>query len=390
MISISLAASVDYYLSESSSETLGATERKTLRRSKNDKGGYYEGSLKDGDILKRPLTAHGAAASALGLKDGQTLSAEMFKNIYFGHHPVTGEPLSDSIPSKAEQDERQKALRIIEKKHDLAQAERDFEYAEALSRAGNNPGEAARDPKFVEADRMLGEVKKELQSARNAPGHRTAGHDFAFSMPPDINLIHAALLVEGRLKEARELESFFERAVDEACKDLEKYATASAGRSDRDGIRGESVKCVWIEATHFDSRPDPDSVVSHNMHKHRILAGMGLTEDGRWVALRTNDMEDQRRRVDGEMVAKLTRYCATKFGVDPTATLYEKGVLGVELGGSRLLRSLKASGATVRLFGRKAQIELNRKKGMTKQESKRAGRKEKIDGWSAEQHVANL
>lgn len=323
MIALDSVGSVDYYLSESSSENLGPNERETLRKKRG--GNYYQGGLKEGDPLRRPLTIHGAATAAFGLKEGTALSAEMFRNIYFGHHPVTGKPLSDSIPPMAEQDERQKAIRLIEKKSDLAKAEYAEAYVEAMRETNGNASEVLSNPKVVEARQILDAAEKELRSARNSDGHRAAGYDFAFSMPAYINLIHASLLSEGRFKEARELEAFFKLAVDEACKDLEKYATASSGRSDRDGIRGETVKCVWIEATHFDARPDPNEVVSHNLHAHRILANVALTEDGRWVPVRTNDMDAQRRRVDGEMIAKLTRYCSTRFGVDPTATLYEKG-----------------------------------------------------------------
>jgi hypothetical protein len=388
MISMGNVASVDYYLSESSSENLGADERKTLRKTKNNKGGYYEGGLKEGDPLRRPLTIHGAAASAFGLKEGETLSAEMFKNIYFGHHPVTGKPLSEDIPSKIEQDERQKEIRLIEKKRDLARVEYAEAFAEAMTKSNGNQTEAEADPKVAEARQTMEATDKELRSARNSDGHRSPGKDFAFSMPADINLIHAALLAEGRMKEARELEAFFKLAVDEACKDLEKYASASSGRSDRDGIRGESVKCVWIEATHFDSRPDENSVVSHNMHAHRILSSLGLTEDGRWVPVRTEDMNAQRRRVDGEMIAKLTRYCVTKFGVDPTAKTYEDGVLGVEFGGSRQLKSLAKKGFHSKLFGRRAQVVRNKDAGMSDGAASRKGRNDKIEGWSAEQHIA--
>ena len=381
MISLSGVASVDYYLSESSSENLGPEQRDTLRKKRG--GNYYQGDLKEGDSLRRPLTIHGSAASAFGLKEGTALSAEMFRNIYFGHHPISGKPLSDSIPPMAEQDEWQKTIRLIEKKSELARAEYVEAYTEAMREANGNASEVLSNPKVVEARQVLDATEKELRSARNSDGHRAAGHDFAFSMPADINLIHASLLAEGRFKEARELEAFFKLAVDEACKDLEKYATASSGRSDRDGIRGETVKCIWIEATHFDARPDPNDIVSHNLHAHRILANVALTEDGRWVPVRTNDMDAQRRRVDGEMLAKLTRFCSARFGVDPTATLYEKGVLGVEFGGSRILRSLKDN----LLFGRGAQIKKNKDAGMSDGVASRAGRKDKIAGWSAEQHI---
>lgn len=384
MLTISSMASIDYYLKDS--EELGATDKKTLRNKSGDKkGGYYEGNLKDGDPLKRPLRVHGSGALALGLKPGQVISSDVFRELYFGCDPATGKPLMDGMPSKAEQDAAQKSLSLLEKKLDLVQAERDFELAEAIGRQNGNVDAAMDDPKFKEADRVYETVKKELDSARNSGDHRRAGTDLVFSLPPDMNLIHASLLANGRFDEARRMEEAFKMAVDQACDELGKLVTSSSGRSDRDGIPGEPVECVWFEATHFDARPDPNDVVSHNLHLHRGLFNLGRTADGRYVPVRTEELEKHREAVDGVVLAKMTAYCVRAFGADPTATEYKKGVLGVRFGGTRALASLKIP---TQFFGRAAQIKKNLAEGASPQQAKMKGRKQKIDGWDAERHIA--
>lgn len=388
MISISSSASLEYYL-EDAFEEIGADPKIGLRSGKKEN--YYAGSSNKADPLARPLTVGGPAATKLGLKHGQKLSAKQFENLYFGYTPDGRQPLHEKIKTKEEQTAASKKVRACEVARDAGYAERRAALDAAEKRLGDK-SLALTDPAVVEADAKIARAKAALDEARNEKnGYRRPGVDVVLSLPADMNILHASFLAQGKLDKAKKLEDFFNKAADRACEKLAAKCTSSSGGKDENGKRiGEPVDVIWTSTTHFDARPDENGVVSHNIHRHANFLNVGRKEDGTWGAIRTEELEAARHEVDAELVASCTQFCVSEFGVDPTAKEFETGVLGVEFGAGRHLETLKEkpqSGIVSRLFGRKSEVQKNKEKGLSGAQLNRVGRQEKKK-LTGDEHIA--
>jgi len=382
MIRMEEVASADYYIE--ASEKLGADAD---RPGKNKVVGYYAESKKKGaDPLYRPLRVYGAGAKHLSLDEGQQLTAEQFRNLYYGYTPDGLAPLHPGVASKTEQVEAARAVRAKEKA--LEDAIRKLADAKMLVSKTEGKASVAGDSRVLAAQKQVELARAELNSERKQDGHRRKGVDIAFTPPPDFSILHAHLLATGKFKEAQKLEDFFVSLVNKEMERAGRLVTTRAGRNDSKGIPGEEVELVYALAVHHDARPDDNDDVSHSMHCHAILPNYGRTKSGEWKPISTDELQKELEVSDAYINSSLSLFVQQEFGGDVTFVESRKGHLIPEFGASRHLKTLDAH----RLHGRSKQIESNKESGMSDSVSKKAGKKQKLDmnGWEHIEHQREL
>jgi hypothetical protein len=382
MIRMEEVASADYYIE--ASEKLGA---EADRPGKNKVVGYYAESKKKGaDPLYRPLRVYGSGAKHLSLAEGQQLTAEQFRNLYYGYTPNGLAPLHPGVASKTEQVEAARAVRAKEKA--LEDAIRKLADAKMLVSKTHGKASVAGDSRVLGAQKQVELARAELNSERKQEGHRRKGVDIAFTPPPDFSILHAHLLATGKFKEAQKLEDFFVSLVNKEMERAGRLVTTRAGRNDSKGIPGEEVELVYSLAVHHDARPDGNDDVSHSMHGHVILPNYGRTKSGEWKPISTDELQRELEVSDAYINSSLSLFVQQEFGGDVTFVESRKGHLIPEFGASRHLKTLDAH----RLHGRSKQIESNKEAGMSDSVSKKAGKKQKLDmnGWEHIEHQKEL
>lgn len=381
MISYSKMASIEYYIE--ASERLGAKpvqERKGVKRTSSD---YYIDMKFEADPLHRPLEIHGPGAQSLGLREGQILDSEQFRNLYFGYTPDGATPIHSGIAGKKEQADSHKEARRLEKVAERAGKDLSKAKAEARERLGKD-AEVSADPNVVAAQRNLDLARKTLEKHRKDPAYRRVGEDFTFTLPPDFSIFHARLLADGKLKEARKFEDFFVGLANKEMERASRHVTLKAGRNDAKGIKGSEVEVVWTSVVHFDARPDEAGVTSHQLHVHCPCPNYGRNpRTGEWGPVSFERMKKELEVSDAYISAACSLYIEQNYGADVTLKESEKGKLIPEMGASRHL----AENPDHQLHGRHKQIEKNRAAGMKDRKAQQTGKNRK-DDLSGHEHIA--
>jgi len=364
MLTLSMAASLDYYLATvADPEAFGVLDDEISRV------GYYNRRL-DGDPLARPGIWFGRFAEALGLPAGSPVDARSFSNLYFGRRPEEGAPLTDDMPSIGEQ--RAASRRKAQAEAELSAAHRALNQARVTARRSGS--DLDLDSAVMAAQDRLNRARANRRAVSNEAGARQPAHDLTFGAPKDISVLLMALHAEGRQAEARAIEAAFTRSVQAAMQTIERdflldRPRDGEGRRALQGIEG----CASALFTHFDARP-VDGVTDPHLHIHAVVFTPVQTGDGEVRAVYTRYL-NHNQHVLGALQRALFAAELKTLGYALTPDIQDK-ISSFSLQGMR-------DGERSAFSQRAAQVEAAHREGLTGRSAKlkhRAAKFDRLDG----------
>lgn len=364
MLTLSTAASLGYYLAGSSDpEGFGILDTDSAQV------GYYNRRL-DSDPLARPGIWFGFFAEQLGLESGSAVDNRDFASLYFGRHPGTGNPLTEDMPSIADQQAASK--RKAEAEAELVAAQRELNRARSEARA--NGGDLDLDSGVMAARDRMSRARATRKSVSGEIGSRQPAHDLTFGAPKDVSVLLMALHAEGRTVEAMAIEQAFVRSVQAAMTTIEKDFLLDRPR-DGEGRRNLQAigGCATALFTHFDARP-VDGLTDPHLHIHAVVFSPVQTIDGDIRSVYTRYLNDNQHTL-GAMQRALFAAELKALGYAVAPDIQEK------------ISSFSLQGMTAQqrsaFSQRAAQVEAAHRDGLTGRAAKmkdRAAKFDRLDG----------
>lgn len=269
MFSIHVAASLFYYTGKGDGEHELAVLDVGDKRSAQANDNYYIGRADEGPLAPKASWA-GTLATNLGLRTGSPVALSDLASLWFGYKPDGKTPLSERVPTYAEQARAQKVIADAEAR--LFSTRRAMQRVrDRLAQAGIRPKEIAAHREVVAIQKEIDSAKEDLGRAVKSPNYRTPAHDLTFSAPKSVSIAWAALRTQGMqssnpgaqeaIRRADAIEACVLAAARETCVDLIEphfvFSRHGSGSHNKGAQRRyENVRgLAFAMVQHFESRP---------------------------------------------------------------------------------------------------------------------------------------